>query len=128
MSGPLKLRESSMHHTHGSSSFANGRSHALDASSADVAHSEYSWEAAFKHLRRTGKRPRRIAIWINSQWQITSGEDKALLIKSDTPSKPVGVGRGAGHNKEMMDRRRTHLPRLLDPIYFFEVVLALKTG
>ncbi len=44
----LKLGESLMHHTHGSSSFADGRSHPLDASSAGVAYSEYSWEAAFE--------------------------------------------------------------------------------
>jgi len=52
----VKLRESSMHLTHGNSSFANSCSH-LDASSADIAYSEYSWKAALEHLRRTGKTP-----------------------------------------------------------------------
>src|SRR6266481_5507035 len=87
----LKLRESSMHHTYGSSSFPNGRSRPLDASSADVAYSEYSWKAAFEHVRRTGKRPKRNLIWFDSQWQTASGEDEALIVKCETASQPVGV-------------------------------------
>src|SRR5580704_14960785 len=54
---PLKLRESSMHQAHGRRSFANGRSHPLDASSADVAHSENSREAGLQYVGRTGERP-----------------------------------------------------------------------
>jgi hypothetical protein len=73
-----------MHHADRSRSLSNRHSDPLDASSADVAYSEYSWEAAFEHQRRTGKRPRRILIWFDSQWQIASGEDKALIIKSET--------------------------------------------
>ena len=80
-----------MHHTYGSSSFPNGRSHPLDASSADVACSEYSWKAAFEHVRRTGKRPKRNLIWFDSQWQTASGEDEALIVKCETASQPVGV-------------------------------------
>src|SRR5882762_11472290 len=118
-----------MHHTHGGSSFANSRSHPLDASSADVAYGEYSWEAAFEHQRRARKRPRRIPIWVNSQRQIASGEDKALLIKSHTASQPVGIGRSASHYEEVMGWDRMHLPSpLVDPTHFFELVLALKTG
>jgi hypothetical protein len=118
-----------MHHTHSSGSFANGRSYALDASSADVAHSEHSWEAAFEHLRRTGKRPKRILIWFDRHRQIASGEDEAFVIKSETASQPVGVRRGPGHYEEVAGRRRTYLPSLLvDPAHFFEVILTLKTG
>src|ERR1700733_7547701 len=62
VAAPLELGESPMHHTHGSSSFTNGRSYPLDASSTDIAYGEYSWEAAFEHERRTGKGPRRIPI------------------------------------------------------------------
>jgi hypothetical protein len=118
-----------MHHTHGSSSFADGGSHPLDAPSAGVAYSEYSWEAAFEHIRRTGERPSRILNWFASQWQIASGEDKALVIKGETASQPIGVWRGAGHYEEVVGGRRTHLSRLpVDPTHFFEVVLARKTG
>jgi hypothetical protein len=80
-----------MHHTHSSRSFANGRSYPFDASSADVAHSEYSREAAFEHLRRTGKRPKRILAWFDSHRQIASGEDETFIIKGETASQPVGV-------------------------------------
>jgi len=118
-----------MHHTYGSSSFADGRSYPLDASSADVAYGEYSWEAALEHLRRTGKRPRRIPIWVNRQWQIASGEDEAFIIKGETASQPVGVRRGPGHYEQVAGRRRTCLPSLLvDPAHFFEVILTTKTG
>jgi hypothetical protein len=118
-----------MHHTRRSSSFANGRSYPLDASSTDIAYGEYSWEAAFEHERRTGKRPRKIPIWVNRQWQIASGEDKALLIKSDTASQPVGVRGRAGHYEDVTGWDRTHLTGLLvDPTHFFEVVLARKAG
>jgi hypothetical protein len=129
VSGPLKLGESSMHQTHRCRSFANGRSHPLDASSADIAHCKHSWQAALQHQRRARKRPWWIPIWVNRQWQIASGEDKALLIKSDTAPQPVGIRGGAGHDEEVMGRDRTHLPGLLvDPTYFLEVILALKTA
>src|SRR5258706_1342621 len=118
-----------MHHTHGSSSFANGRSHPFDTSSPDIAYCEHSWQAAFQHQRWAGKRPRRISIRINLHWQIAPGKDEALLIKSDTALQPAGIGRGASHYEEVMGRDRTHLASLLvDPTHFFELVLALHTG
>src|ERR1700722_17065478 len=98
----LKLRESSMHHTHGRRSFANSRSHPFDASGPDIAHCKHSWQAAFEHVRWAGKRPRKISIWIDRQRYVASGEDKAFLIKSDTALQPVGIGRGSSHYEEVM--------------------------
>jgi hypothetical protein len=84
-----------MHQTYRTSSFANGGSHPLDASSADIAYSENSREAALQYVRRTGERPGRISIWVDRQWQIASGEDKALLVQGNTAPQPFGVWRGA---------------------------------
>src|SRR5260370_22772381 len=112
-----------MHQTYRTSSFANGGSHPLDAPSADVAYSENSREAALQYVRRTGEWPGRISIWVDRQWQIASGQDEALVIKCETASQPVGVGRGAGHYEEVVGRCRTYVPGLLvDPPHFFDVV------
>ena len=118
-----------MNQTDGSGSFANGRGYPLNTSSADIAHCEHSWQAALQHQRWSRKRPSRISIWIHRNGQITSGEDEALLIESDTSLKPVRVRRSAGHNEEVMYLGRTHLPGLLiDPSYFFEIAFARKIG
>src|SRR5258708_18634387 len=102
-----------MYHAHGCSAFADGRSHPLDASSTDVAYSEYSWEAAFEHQGRTGERPSRMLIRFDSQWQVASGEDESLIIKSATALPPVGVCRGSGHSQDVAGRSRSPLSSLL---------------
>ena len=90
-----------MHQAHGSRSFANGRGHPLDTSRPDIAYCEHSWQAALEHERRPRKRPRRIPNRVNGLWQIAAGEDKALLIQSDTASQPIGVRRGGGYDEEV---------------------------
>jgi hypothetical protein len=119
-----------MRHTHRSRSFADGGSDPFDTSGADVTHGEYSWQIAFQHHRRARKRPTRIPIRVNRHWQIASGKNKAILIQSDTAAlKPVGIWRGASHDEEVMGWDATRLPGLLvNPIHFFEVVVACKTG
>ena len=81
-----------MHQTHGNGSFANGRSHPLEASRADIAHGEYPWEAAPEHQRRTGKRLRWTPIWFHSQRQIASGEDKAFSSRATEPRSQLVLG------------------------------------
>jgi hypothetical protein len=79
-----------MHHTYGSISFANSPSHPLDASSADVAYSEYSWKTAFEHVRRTGKRPMRNLLWFERLMNFVTAQDRDVDIVIRPKSQKIG--------------------------------------
>jgi len=119
--GPtLKLGQSLMHHSHGSSSFRHGRSHPLDAYQRDVAYSDILLGGYFRASEADGKRPKRTLIWIHSQCKIASGEDEALIIKSDRLAAS-GIGTSAVIMKRVMgwDRTLTCPVCLLIQLTFF---------
>src|ERR1017187_3690234 len=109
--------------------FTDCGSHTFHASRTHVANRKYPGEAGFEHLRGPGERPRERRLRLRGRKDIRAREDEALVVESDTISKPLGARRRPRHNEHVPDRMDGSFTRgLVDPRHTLQMSVTLQAN
>src|SRR5258708_20693860 len=87
-----------MHEVDGDRAFANRRCNAFHIARTNISNGKHSWQACFKHVRRTCEWPRFVLLHCI---QVAPGEDEAFVVEGYTASQPIGTRCRSRHNEHV---------------------------